>query len=215
MKCINCGGEVDSQSAKCPYCGSLNEEGLKFQQEVASKLARNRLLPKFILKDKTPDMLQSFLWRVMFTFTVAGVLLFVIGFGMYIMAEEMLGNKEPSRYAKETYYTRIENTDEIYIFPEDYMMDIMVALDTGVKPYRSRVEYVLEYTYRLMVPDTYRDKEGYHDLCLECYAFLKGYLKLEEAEIEYLLDNTGERYPSEEVIAQLTDVVAERIGGLQ
>ncbi|MBQ9123003.1 MAG: hypothetical protein IJY10_05860 [Lachnospiraceae bacterium] len=215
MKCINCGGEVDSQSAKCPYCGSLNEEGLKFQQEVASKLARNRLLPKFILKDKTPDMLHSFLWRVMFSFSVAGVLLFIIGFGIYFIADEMLGNKEPSGYAKENYYTRTENSEDIYIFPEDFMMQIMVDLDTGVKPYRSRVEYVLEYTYRLMVSDTYKDEEGYHELCLECYAFLKGYLKLEEEEIEYLLENEGERYPKEEVITQLVDLVHERIGGLQ
>ena len=215
MKCINCGGEVDSQSTKCPYCGSLNEEGLRFQQEVASRLARNKLLPKFILKDKTPDMLHSFLWRVMFSFTVAGVLLFVISFAVYYISEEMLGNKEPSGMAKEVYYTRMENLGEIYIFPEDYMMDIMVDLDTGVMPYRSKVESVLEYTYRLMVPDTYRDKEGYHDLCLECYAFLKGYLKLEESEIELLLENDGERYPKEEVITQLTDLVEERIGGLQ
>ncbi len=215
MKCVNCGGEVDSQSAKCPYCGSLNEEGLKFQQEVASKLARNKLLPKFILKDKTPDMLQSFLWRVMFSFTVAGVLLFVVGFGVYYIADELLGNVDPYGYAKEVYYTRTENTDEIYVFPEDYMMEIMVDLDTGVKPYRSRVEYVLEYTYRLMVTDSYREKEGYHDLSLECYAFLKGYLQMEESEIEYLLENDGERYPDEEVITQLTDLVGERIGGLQ
>ena len=95
------------------------------------------------------------------------------------------------------------------------MMQIMVDLDTGVKPYRSRVEYVLEYTYRLMVSDTYKDEEGYHELCLECYAFLKGYLKLEEEEIEYLLENEGERYPKEEVITQLVDLVHERIGGLQ
>lgn len=215
MKCINCGGEVDSQSAKCPYCGSLNEEGLKFQQEVASRLARNKLLPKFILKDKTPDMLQSFLWRVMLSFTIAGVLLFVIGFGIYYIADEMLGNVDPYGYAEETYYSRIENSEEVYIFPEDFMMEIMVDLDTGVKPYRSRVEYVLEYTYRLMVSDTYRDVEGYHDLCLECYAFMKGYLQMEEAEIEYLLENDGERYPKDEVVAELTDLIGERIGGLQ
>ena len=60
-----------------------------------------------------------------------------------------------------------------------------------------------------------RDKEGYHDVCLECYAFLKGVLLLEEAEIEFLLENNGERFPSEETLTLLTDLIAERIGGLQ
>lgn len=215
MKCINCGGEVDSQSTKCPYCGSDNAEGIKFQQEVADRLARNKLLPKFILKDKTPDILQKLLWRVMFSFTLAGIVLMGVSFTLYCISDNLMASKEPYGYAKESYYTRTENAADIYIFPEEYMNEIIVALDTGVKPYRSRVEYVLEYTYRLMVPDTYQDKEGYHDICLECYAFLKGYLCLQEEEIEYLLENNGERYPSEAVLAELTDLVAERIGGLQ
>lgn len=215
MKCINCGGEVDSQSTRCPYCGSDNAEGIKFQQEVAEKLARNKLLPKFILKDKTPDILQKLLWRVMFSFALAGIVLMGVSFALYCISDNLMASKEPYGYAKESYYARIENAADIYIFPEEYMNEIIVALDTGVKPYRSRVEYVLEYTYRLMVPDTYQDKEGYHDICLECYAFLKGYLCLQEEEIEYLLENNGERYPNEEVLAQLTDLVAERIGGLQ
>ena len=139
----------------------------------------------------------------------------VISFALYIVSEEMLGDAEPYGYAAEKYYERAENSDDIYIFPEEYMNDIVIALDTGVMPYRSAVEYVLEYTYRLMLSDTYRDREGYHEMCLECYAFLKGYLCLEEAEVEYLLENEGERYPKEEVITTLTEAIAERIGGLQ
>jgi len=215
MKCVNCGGEVDSQSTRCPYCGSDNAQGILFQQEVAEKLARNKFLPGFILRDKTPEMLHKLLWRVMFSFTLAGMILIGVSFALYCVADNLSTPAEPYGYAKDTYYTRTENAADIYIFPEEYMNEIIVSLDTGVMPYRSRVEFVLEYTYRLMVPDTYRDKEGYHDLCLECYAFLKGYLCLKEEEIEYLLENNGERYPSEEVITELTDVIAERLGGLQ
>ena len=46
MKCVHCGGEVDSQTVECPYCGSANEEGIRFQQIVSEKIENNKVYIK-------------------------------------------------------------------------------------------------------------------------------------------------------------------------
>lgn len=148
-------------------------------------------------------------------FVLGSIFVAGIAFAFHFASEKVQEPKEAFGYAGEQYYARPENAPDIYVFPEEYMHDIVEAISLGEKPERSKVEYILKNTYRLMISDVYTDKEGYHDVCLECYAFLKGYLLLTEDEIEFLLENGDERYPTEETLSALADRVAERIGGLQ
>ena len=78
MKCQYCGGEVSSQSIKCPYCNQDNPEGIAFQKEVYKRIERNKLLKPFLLKQKTPELVQKMLTRVIIIAIVVNILLFVL-----------------------------------------------------------------------------------------------------------------------------------------
>ncbi len=96
MKCVHCGGEVDSQTVECPYCGSANEEGIRFQQIVSEKIENNKLLEKMLYKKQTPELLNVALSRILFVMLALCILFIGIATLLVVKKEEvcvMIGPK--------------------------------------------------------------------------------------------------------------------------
>lgn len=89
MKCVNCGGEVDSQSVECPYCGSKNEEGIRFQKLVSEKIEKNKLLEKMLYKQQTPELMNAALSKVILVQFVLCVLFIAIATYMVTETDEI------------------------------------------------------------------------------------------------------------------------------
>lgn len=184
MKCPSCGGEVSSQSARCPYCGNVYEPGALFQREIAEKVARNKLLPKFILKSRTPDMVQMLLTRVVVGFGLAAFLITAAAFCIY-MAGERVGQRtpRPDSYAQK-YLSKYTAEDTAYIeddLAREYRDEVMEAVNTGQEVKEYQVEAVLRNVCKVL-----RDETVGETAKEQIYAFLYGYLLLTEDEINRL-----------------------------
>lgn len=206
MKCPNCGGEVDSQSTACPYCNSTYEPGRLFQLELAEKMAKNKLLPQFILKNRTPDMVQMLLTRVIISFSVAAVVFTVAAFGIYMLADNRIARtpKEGTyawKYAQES-DRRIENE-----MVREYMYEIVIAVDTGEAIRESALDYVLSNSYKILVDEA--DSRAAEQV----RAFMIGYLQMTEEEItQFAVEH---EYYSDTMAAReaLVQKLLERLGG--
>lgn len=96
MKCVHCGGEVDSQTIECPYCGSRNEEGIRFQQIVSEKIEKNKLLEKMLYKKQTPELVNASLSKILFAMLVLCILFIGVATILVVKREEVceaLGEK--------------------------------------------------------------------------------------------------------------------------
>ena len=88
MKCVNCGGELDSQAIKCPYCGSRNQAGLAFYKDVYEKVNRNKLLAPLLLRQKTPELVQRMLTRIIIAMGMLGAVLMGISIGLFWLIDD-------------------------------------------------------------------------------------------------------------------------------
>lgn len=207
MKCPNCSGEVDSQSTRCPYCGSVYEPGALFQLEIAEKMARNKLLPKFILKSRTPDMVQMVLTRIVISFSLATIVFLVAGFMIYL-AGDNVGKREirEGSYA-EVYLSEEDSRIESETLREN-MNQIVVAADTGQEIPDYIMEAVLRNAYSIMV-----DEEENPLIQEQMYAFLYGYLQMPEEEVAEFLNHTDSDYADYDYIESLARKLVERWEG--
>ena len=206
MKCPNCGGEVDSQSTMCPYCSSTYEPGRLFQLELAEKMEKNKLLPKFILKSRTPDMVQMMLTRSIFSFLLAAVVFTVVAFGIFVLGENGL-HREP---VEGTYAWKYINNSEGHIENEmlrEYMNDIVVAVDTG-EPIE---DYALDYVLLNSFYEIEEDGDGRKSQLLQ--AFMAGYLQMTEEEIEDFLQVEDDYYERSKAADELCVKLLSRLGG--
>ena len=87
MKCTFCGGDVDAQMTKCPFCGKENPAGVAFQEQVEAKKKRNRELPRFILKLEEKEIKRKLLTRINIALVVLNVILLVGSFGLYLLSD--------------------------------------------------------------------------------------------------------------------------------
>ncbi len=206
MKCPNCGGEVDSQSIACPYCNSTYEPGRLFQLELAEKMEKNKLLPKFILKSRTPDMVQMMLTRSIISFFLAAIVFTVVAFGIYMLGENSL-HREP---VEGTYAWKYINENDRRIENEmlrEYMNEIVVALDTGEAVSDTALDYVLlNSLYEIR-----EDKGGERSHLIQ--AFLSGYLQMSKEEIEEFLQVEDDYYARHEAADALCTKLLLRLGG--
>ncbi len=206
MKCPNCGGEVDSQSTACPYCNSVYEPGRLFQLELAEKMEKNKLLAKFVLKSRTPDMVQMMLTRSIISFLLAAIVFMVVAFGIYMLAENGL-HREPEEgtYAWKYIHgndSRIENE-----MLREYMNEIVVAVDTGEPVSDTALDYVLLNSLYEIQED--KDSEQSHLI----QAFMSGYLQMTEEEISEFMQVEDDYYTRHEAADALCAKLLSRLGG--
>lgn len=206
MKCPNCGGEVDSQSVICPYCNSEYEPGKLFQMELAEKIARNKLLPKKIIENRTPEMISMLLSRIIISASLFAVVFVAAAYGVFWLGESTL-EREP---AEGTYAWKYANEADRRIENEmlrEYMYDIVVAVDTGEKVEEYWVDYVLGNAYYPLKEDSDSRESGI------IKAFMTGYLQMSEDEIEKLTTQYDSYTAESAAKEQLLYDIIERLGG--
>lgn len=187
MKCPYCGGEVSSQSLKCTFCGRENEEGIKFWKELQEKSERNRLLRPLLLKQKTPELAQKMLTRMIIIFTIANVLMFVISFGIFLVSErEEVREPEEGSFA-ETFYEEYAGNSEYYVmsfFIEKN--DYIDMIEAGELPNESKVSILVNDAYSVVRDLDEYDEETTEMLKENIRAFFMGYIGLTEEEMVFL-----------------------------
>jgi len=206
MKCPNCGGEVDSQSVLCPFCNSEYEPGKLFQIELEEKIARNKLLPKKIIKNRTPEMISMLLTRVIISASLFAVLFTAVAYGVFVLGENGLVRepKEGSyawKYAKEA-DRRIENE-----MLREYMYDIVIAIDTGGEVRDYWIDYVLSNAYYPLR----EDPDSRESQIIK--AFMTGYLQMSEEEIGKVAAEYDSYETKRTAREQLVYDLLRRVGG--
>lgn len=199
MKCKNCGGEMDSQAIRCPYCNSENPEGILFQRQVQDKLARYIFLKPFILKQKTPEMISKYLTRLLLILAGTAVLLWVFSFLVILSGEYLLRSMRP---AAGTYAGQFAdyNKQEFYIG----MNNFVDGRQKGETMHRYEVERLIESGWGLLVSD--ETKEEQKTLIA---AFFTEYMGLTEEELNYCYEHESPSYSERKWISK----TAERICG--
>lgn len=190
MKCPYCGGEVSSQSLKCTFCGRENEEGIKFWQELQEKSERNRLIRPLLLKQKTPELAQKMLTRMIIIFTIANVLMCVISFGIFLVSERTeVREPEKGSYA-ETFYEEYAGNAEysvmsFFIEKNDYVD----MIEAGELPDEGTVQILVNDAYSVVRDLDEYDEETAEMLMENIRAFFMGYIGLTEEEMVFLKPN--------------------------
>ncbi len=194
MKCPYCGGEVSSQSVKCPFCGRENQEGIAFQEEVQKKIERNKLLKPFLIKQKTPELVQKMLTRIWIILIALHVILFVGTFVIFMWGEQSQNRKPISGSFAEQYISEYDVTGNFeYDYFCELMQKMMDAEANGETLSDFQVEYLVEYAYKTIAENTENPGENAEEIEATVYAFFRGYLGFEEADMDFLLpDENGE-----------------------
>lgn len=192
MKCPYCGGEVPAQSTFCPYCGQENPEGIAFQKQVQEKIERNRLLKPFLLKQKTPELIQKMMTRIIVVLIVINVSL-----GAFMVLVAILSVQEKERMPlsgsfAEQYLYDINHLDDYYF--QQYNSELaayMEMLENEEMPDREDVEDLVYYAHRVL-EETFGE-ESFEEIYLYESAFFRGFLGLAEEESRFLEpDEDGE-----------------------
>ncbi len=200
MKCPNCGGEVSSQSLNCPFCGSKNPEGIAFYEEVQKKIERNKLLKPFLIKQKTPELVQKMLTRICIIVFLVNVLLFVGSFLIFFLGE----SHEQRTWQKDTFAARYyEEYDTAGNWDYECFLEkiqfILGEMEAGEVPEEYHVEALVRHAYDL-ISDAYDETDmensdtGNHEAentnqeeaVLMVYAFFQGYLGFDESQMSFL-----------------------------
>lgn len=207
MKCQYCGGEVPSQSVKCPYCNRENPEGIAFQKEVLKKIERNKLLKPFLLKQKTPEMVQKMLFRVNIIAIVANVLLFVVFCVMFSLTYTYgVFEKQKSKEAQEF---EEEFWADGNFYYKDFcfeMYEFIDSVEEGHMPDRFCLDGVVKEAYYVMREAEDMEEEYREQVSNTLDTFFRGYIGLSEEEMSFLKpDEKGEyRYMLEDEIQKET-----------
>ena len=197
MKCPNCGGEVPSQSIECPYCGSINPEGVAFSQEIQKKIERNKLLKPFLIKQKKPELVQRMLTRILLILVGVNVLLFVFAMGISVWSYHEVVRVPVSGSKAEQYETVFGMCQEFYCneFLRD-MNEFIDAMEAGQIPEQREIGYILDSAYRALLYTQDEDERLRQELIDTMQAFFLGYLGLSEEEISCLAPDENGTYDS-------------------
>lgn len=196
MKCSHCGGEVSSQSISCPFCGSPNPEGIAFQKEVKEKIERNRLLKPFLIKQKTPELVQKMLTRIWVILIAFNMVLFLCTFFIYLWSERDRSREIPQGSHAESFVNAYGNAGSFWYdnFWEQ-LYEVMDCMESGVRPEYYRVERLVEASY-----DVWRETtetaatDETEDIRLVLQAFFRGYLGFSEEEMDFLAPDAEGNY---------------------
>lgn len=192
MKCPYCNGEVPAQSISCPYCGRENPEGIAFQKQVQEKIERNRLLKPFLLRQKTPELIQKMMTRIIIVLIVINVSLFA--FALLVAAlSGMEEEREPEEgsFAEQYLYDINDLDDYNFRHYDSELTAHMEMLENGEIPDREDVEDLVYYAHRVLEESF--GKELFEEIYLYESAFFRGFLGLTEEESRFLEpDENGE-----------------------
>lgn len=194
MKCPYCSGEVSSQSITCPYCGRENPEGIAFQEEVRQRIERNKLLKPFLIKQKTPELVQRMLSRMVIIIFIGNVLLFALAIAIYVWFNDDGSKREPMPGSYAEYY--METFKGVNDYTGHYFWDDVLAamdlLDNGEVPDAEQVESLVYYArYALEHCREADELESVYEIEV---AFFRGYLGLSEEDSIFLEPNEEGEY---------------------
>lgn len=191
MKCENCGGEVDSQAIRCPYCGGRNEAGISFYKEVYQKINRNKLLAPLLLRQKTPELIQRLLNRIIIAMGIMGLVFIGISVVMILMTDDPVfsdAQPDPNSYAAE--YTGIWD-DYDYRYWAEYSSRFLEVWNGNVQRGSLSIGQMLNSGFSLYY-DRNKDPQLQEQARLEVDALLAGVLQLSREELA-LFHRAGER----------------------
>ncbi len=215
MKCPYCGGEMYAQSVKCPYCGRENTEGTAFWQETSRRIERNKLLKPLLIKQKTPELVQRMLTRIIIVAVIGNLLLFVLCIGVLMWKDREISAKaspgiHAGAYLDEFYDKGTGYWYAAFFEQADSIIDI---LEDDKKPSESEVKSLLRNAWRLCgemaakyEPEERKEIESY------LKAFFTEYLGIPKEDLPLLFahDIDGDDFgalPEEELDAAVTAVM--------
>lgn len=190
MKCPYCGGEVSSRDLKCTFCGRENEEGIQFWQELQEKSERNRLLKPLLLRQKKPELAQKMLTRVIIILTIANVLMFVISFGIFLVADREEVREPAEGSLAENFYEEYPGSYDYFLV--DFFIDqneYIDMLEAGELPNENIVRILVGDAYHVMRDLDEQDEETAERIRENMRAFFMGYIGLSEEEMAFLEPN--------------------------
>ncbi|MGN0401766.1 MAG: hypothetical protein ACI4HQ_05845 [Acetatifactor sp.] len=215
MTCPNCGGEFSSQEIKCPFCGSGNPEGIAFQNEVREKIERNKLLKPFLIKQKTPELAQRMLTRILLIMVGVNVLLLAFSLGIYLWSTYAKERQAAPGSFAESYMT-LHTPDSYYYmsFLED-MYKFMDDLDNGQIPDEEHMVQLLKSGYEAIARSAELTPEEREEIEGMVRAFFRGYLEMREEELAFLQpgEEGGNSYgtPEEQELRKTAKNVIDRL----
>lgn len=224
MKCVHCGGEVDSQTIECPYCGSKNEEGIRFQKIVSEKIEKNKLLERMLYKKQTPELVNASLSKIVFVMLVLCILFIGVATILVVKREEVcevLG-KKPAECAEGSLAKVYEEKylDE-YRYPNSYAywsaesLRVIEYLNSG-KVFSQTQAEKLVYTAKSVMHDEDLTEEEREAALIEVEAVFANILGFTEEEMALFEENdpayTYARVLSPEAKAELGRLVIEKMG---
>lgn len=223
MKCVHCGGEVDSQTIECPYCGSKNEEGIRFQKIVSEKIEKNELLKKMLYKKQTPELFNASLNKVLFVMLFLTILF--VGVATILITKkdevcESIGTK-PAECAEGSLAQVYEDKylDE-FRYPNSYAywskdaMNLIEYMNNGKVLTESQVGSLLESAKKVMT-DADLTEEEREAATKEVEAVFRDILGLTEEEMALFEENDPNYVSlsrlSPEAKAELSEIVLEKM----
>lgn len=173
MKCPNCGGEVSVNDIKCPYCGTPNPEGIRFQEEVHRRRSFNEYLQDKIKEQMRMPLMQRILNLSIFFLILLFFLQLLMSLGLYLLSEGnvLAGLHRPKDYEEQmaqmyesgSYGELYDFMDRYGLEGEDYpeymqmclihrqyeeflyhSMNCMEALEQGTVPDDYHLKYTIE-----------------------------------------------------------------------
>ncbi|MED9903794.1 MAG: hypothetical protein UFG06_06380 [Lachnospiraceae bacterium] len=218
MKCPYCGGEVSSQESKCPFCGRENPEGAAFQAKINRKIERNRLLKPFLIKQKTPELVQKMLNRILLIIIGINVVLVVFSIGIYLWADSDADRAErnpaPGSHAEQYEEAFLWIDDYSYSFFFEIMQDFFNDVESGQLPDQEEISTLVDYAYSAAEGLERETEENRKTAMTFIHAFFNGYLRLSEEETAFLEpDENGEydRYPDEALAERAVTAIERRL----
>ena len=228
MKCTFCGGDVDAQMTKCPFCGKENPAGMAFQEQVEAKKKRNRELPRFILKLEEKEIKRKLLTRINIALVVLNVILLVGSFGLYLLSDiktervpksgSIAEQFENEFYYNEEYRSGFYHADELV----EYIVDFMEHFENGEEVKDYRLESIVEGTNRvvsdLLKADPKPDYAKQQRIEEIIRGFYQGYLGFTEEEMApFGPDENGEKstYLKQEEIDKLVGLMRQKMGEMK
>ncbi len=216
MKCPNCGGYIPLESLTCAYCGTVNQEGIAFREEIQRKIERNKLLKPFLIKQKTPELVQKMLTRILLILLGVNVLIFVVAFGFFMWGERDGGYRVPQKGSKaQEYYDTFIETEQYYF--SSFLReagDMIEIIEKGEMPEDTDVEYVIRYGYEALEASQEESEAVTEEIRLTLDAFFMGYLGLSEAEMQAFEPEEDGSYDyiiNAELLKQTKTVVMDKL----
>lgn len=187
MKCNYCNGEVSAEALSCPFCGNINEEGVRFQQEVQEKIKRNKLLAPLLLKQKTPELVEKLLERMILVCLGIFVVGMAILCGIFLLEFGISeGNEREAvfHYAKELEQAHGDAYASRYNHWMEYRDVILDKLENGAEIQEYETGPLFNYAFDLWNYEK-QDDPYYIKGKVEIEAMFIGILDFSDEEMKY------------------------------